>query len=291
MDEAVSGDKAVEVRSVTLRYPTEKGHTLTALESFGLDVGRGEFVAVLGPSGCGKSSLLRVVAALEAPTEGYVTIDGEPPEEAVSAHRLGVAFQDDALMPWLGVEANIALPFKAARLSTDKDRIAELVQLVGLQGFERTRPRALSGGMRQRVSIARALALEPDLLLLDEPFGSLDAVTRRRLNVELQRIWTRSAVTTLLVTHDVNEAVFLADRVVVMTDRPGRVRLIRDIPFDRPRSAETARSTKFHEIVDDLTEALVEEQSVEALELRDEAAPTTNSRPGASPVATQREEP
>ncbi len=244
---------------MTLRYPLGKGRELTAVEDFDMQIGRGEFVALLGPSGCGKSSMLRVLASLEAPSSGTVNIDGRSPRELVSARKLGVAFQDHALLPWLDVQHNIELPFKVAHRPVDQGRIAELIKLVGLEGFEGARPRQLSGGMRQRVSIARSLALDPEVLLLDEPFGALDAVPRRRLNLELQRIWTENAVTTLLVTHDVNEAVFLADRVIVMTGRPGRVKMVRTIEFERPRSASTARDPAFHDLVDELTGALEDE--------------------------------
>ena len=246
----------IDVRSMTLRYPLGRGKELTAVEDFDLQIGRGEFVALLGPSGCGKSSLLRVVASLEEPTSGTVNLDGRSPAEAVAARKLGVAFQDHALLPWLDVRHNIELPFKVAHRRPDAGRIDDLIRLVGLGGFEKARPRQLSGGMRQRVSIARSLALDPEVLLLDEPFGALDAVTRRRLNLELQRIWSEKTVTTLLVTHDVTEAVFLADRVVVMSGRPGRVRMVRDVPFERPRGADTTRAPAFHDLVDELTGAL-----------------------------------
>jgi NitT/TauT family transport system ATP-binding protein len=249
-------DVAIDVRSMTLSYPLKRGRSLTAVDDFSMQIRNGEFVALLGPSGCGKSSLLRAVAALEEPAAGTVTIEGGTPAQAIAARRVGVAFQDHALLPWLDVTANLALPFKVAGRKPDKARIAELIELVGLQGFEAAHPRQLSGGMRQRVSIARALALSPDVLLLDEPFGALDAVTRRRLNLELQRIWSESSVTTLLVTHDVGEAVFLADRVIVMTGRPGRVRMVRDITFERPRSGDTTRDPIFHDLVDELTSAL-----------------------------------
>jgi NitT/TauT family transport system ATP-binding protein len=260
---AGDSDVAIDVRGMTLTYPLKRGHTLTAVDDFDMRIANGEFVALLGPSGCGKSSLLRTIAALESPASGSVTIEGATPAQAVAARRLGVAFQDHALLPWLNVVDNLELPFKVAGRRVDRARIAELIGLVGLQGFESAHPRQLSGGMRQRVSIARALALSPDVLLLDEPFGALDAVTRRRLNLELQRIWSESAVTTLLVTHDVSEAVFLADRVIVMTGRPGRVRMVRDITFERPRSGETTRDPRFHDLVDELTKALEVEPDLE----------------------------
>ena len=171
-------------------------------------------------------------------------------------HAFGVAFQDHALLPWLTVQGNIALPFRLAGQPVDRDAIGALIDLVGLQGFENARPRQLSGGMRQRVSIARSLALAPEVLLLDEPFGALDAVTRRQMNIELQRIWSRQCITTVLVTHSVEEALFLSDRVVVLSARPGRIVNELRVPFGRPRAPEVMRSETFHEWVDELTASL-----------------------------------
>jgi NitT/TauT family transport system ATP-binding protein len=246
---------SVIVDSVCVNYPLGRG-TLTALDGITLAIQRGEFLAVLGPSGCGKSTLLRTLAALEAPTSGSVSIDGLPPVELVRSHRLGIAFQDHALLPWLSVWDNLALPFRVAHRVVDRQRIAEMVTMVGLIGFEKARPSQLSGGMRQRVAIARALMLDPAVLLLDEPFGALDAVTRRQMHVHLQRIWSELAVTTMLVTHDVHEALFLADRVIVMSGRPGRVKAEIVMPLPRPRGLETQRSPIFHELADRLTAAL-----------------------------------
>jgi NitT/TauT family transport system ATP-binding protein len=229
---------------------------ITALGPIDLHVGEGEFVALLGPSGCGKSTVLHLLAALDEPSTGTVRIDNQRPEALQQRHELGIAFQEHALLPWRTVEENLRLPFHIAGRPVDHSRIAGLIALAGLQGFEHARPRALSGGMRQRVAIVRALALEPRLLLLDEPFGALDAVTRHRMNFELERIWMQSRPTTVLVTHTVEEALLLASRVVVLTARPGRVRLDRSINFDRPRSVELTRSQEFHELADELTAAL-----------------------------------
>jgi NitT/TauT family transport system ATP-binding protein len=229
---------------------------LVALDGVNLTIGRGEFLAVLGPSGCGKSTLLRTLAALDMPSSGTVSIDGRPPADLVRAHRLGIAFQDHALLPWLSVLDNLALPFRIAGLPVDLECIAAMVKMLELNGFEKARPSQLSGGMRQRASIGRALMLEPTLLLLDEPFGALDAVTRRKMHVHLQRVWTKLAVTTLLVTHDVHEALLLADRVAVMSGRPGRVIAEVAIPLPRPRTPDVQRSQLFHELADRLTAAL-----------------------------------
>lgn len=247
---------AIHLDGVGKRFTLDNGQQLEALRDIRLDIADGEFVALLGPSGCGKSTVLRLTAALEQPTQGAVSVHGQDPAALAKAHRLGVAFQDHALLPWLDVAANIALPFKVAGRPVNAQRVAALIELIGLTGFERARPRQLSGGMRQRVAIARSLVLEPEVLLLDEPFGALDAVTRRHMNIELQRTWSEQRITTMLVTHSVEEALFLADRIVVMQGRPGRIARIVPVPFERPRSPEIMRAPLFHQMCDELTAAL-----------------------------------
>lgn len=246
----------IEIRNVSKRFTLSRERSLIALENIDLEISSGEFVAVIGPSGCGKSTLLHLLAALEQVSAGAILIDGESPEALREKHQLGIAFQEHALLPWLTVEANIALPFRIAGESIDKDRVRALIQLVGLAGFEEARPRQLSGGMRQRAAIARSLVLEPKLLLLDEPFAALDAVMRHAMNIELQRVWLETQLTTVLVTHAVDEAVFLADQVVVLSGRPGRVNEILCIPFPRPRTLECTRTEQFHEFTDHLTALL-----------------------------------
>jgi NitT/TauT family transport system ATP-binding protein len=251
----------ISVENVTVEYGAARRRVM-ALDGVDLAIPRGTFAAIIGPSGCGKSTVLRSIAGLQTPTGGSVTIGGRAPRELVAAHRLGVAFQDDALLPWLSAQDNVGLAFRATGQPVDRNRVADLLARVGIADFAHARPRELSGGMRQRVALARALALDPEVLLLDEPFGALDAVTRRRLNLELQRVWSAGAITTLLVTHSVEEAVFLADRVHVMSPRPGRIRRSVDVPFGRPRARELLAQPDFHALVDDLTGELDDESVV-----------------------------
>jgi NitT/TauT family transport system ATP-binding protein len=240
-------------RSFRRRSAAGRRESFAALGPLDLKIGDGEFVALIGASGCGKSTVLRLLAGLDEPTTGQVQINGQPPRNLQAQQALGIAFQEHALLPWRSVAGNLRLPFEVAGRTVTDERIGELIELAGLKGFEHARPAELSGGMRQRVAIARALALRPKLLLLDEPFGALDAVTRRRMNFELERIWLESRPTTLMVTHSVEEAVLLADRILVLTQRPGRLRLDVRVPFARPRAAALMRADEFHRLVDELT--------------------------------------
>jgi NitT/TauT family transport system ATP-binding protein len=247
----------VSLRSVTKTFGAG---AVTALEAIDLDVHPGEFVSLIGPSGCGKSTLLRIVGDLVAPTSGEVVVNGKSARQARLDRDYGIVFQDAVLYDWRTVAKNIAMPLellgweRAARAA----RVREMIALVELEGFAEHHPWQLSGGMQQRVSIARALSFNPALLLMDEPFGALDEMTRERLNGELLRIWNASGSTIVFVTHSIAEAVFLSRRVVVMSRRPGRIAAIVDVDLPQPRTADTREDSRFFELVTEVRDRLRE---------------------------------
>jgi len=245
----------VQVQGATKTFP--RGN-VTAVQDIDLDIASGEFVSLIGPSGCGKSTLLRLIGDLVEPTHGSISVNGKPAKQARADHDYGIVFQDSVLFEWRTVSKNISLPLEM--LGWDrakrKDRVAEMLELVELSNFADHNPWQLSGGMQQRVSIARALAFEPALLLMDEPFGALDEMTRERLNLELLSIWQQLASTVVFVTHSISEAVFLSTRVVVMSPRPGRIAGIVDVDLPYPRSVETREEPHFFELVTQVRELL-----------------------------------
>jgi NitT/TauT family transport system ATP-binding protein len=231
---------------------------VTALQDINLEIGKGEFISLIGPSGCGKSTLLRIVGDIIEPSSGKVVVNGKPARRARLDRDYGIVFQSPVLYDWRTVAKNIALPLEM--LGWDRARrarrVQEMLELVELTGFESHHPWQLSGGMQQRVSIARAFSFAPALLLMDEPFGALDEMTRERLNMELLRVWGEMQSTVIFVTHSISEAVFLSTRVVVMSARPGRITAVIPVDLPQPRTAETREEPRFFELVTEVREAL-----------------------------------
>jgi NitT/TauT family transport system ATP-binding protein len=254
----------LELNGVNKEFHTRRAHT-HALSDVDLTIGDGEFVSVIGRSGCGKTTLLRMLAGLASPSSGEILVDGRSlwhgsTVDSSVVSQLGVVFQEPNLFPWYSVADNIALPMtlRGDGKRQRRERVRELAALVGLEGFENAYPRELSGGMRQRVAIARALSVGPRLLLMDEPFGALDAMTRERMNLEVQRIALATEATVVFVTHDITEAVFLGDRVVLLTPRPGRIQQVMPVDLPRPRDIDVQTEPEFAAIVRELRHALHE---------------------------------
>jgi NitT/TauT family transport system ATP-binding protein len=251
-----SGEPAVvRVEGVTKTFP--RGN-VTALENIELELAPREFVSLIGPSGCGKSTLLRVIGDLVAPTSGSVSVNGKTARRARNDGDYGIVFQEAVLYDWRTIAKNIALPLEMLGWSRQRrrERVKEMLDLVELTGFADHHPWQLSGGMQQRVAIARALSFEPSLLLMDEPFGALDEMTRERLNLELLSIWEQTGSSVVFVTHSISEAVFLSSRVVVMSPRPGRIAGTVDIDLPYPRTVETREAPRFFELVTEVRELL-----------------------------------
>ncbi len=248
-------DPRWEARGLSLAFENTHG-PFWVLQGLDLAVQAGEFVAVLGPSGCGKSTLLRVLAGLLPPTQGQVRFDGRVLREPHPD--IGMVFQNSNLLPWRTVLQNITLPLELRGVprSQARQQARAMIQLVGLEGFEDTLPRDLSGGMAQRVALARALVYRPRLLLLDEPFASLDALTREQMWEELLRLWRHTRVTILMVTHSITEALFLADRICVLSARPARVRMRMRVPFPRPRQEAIRYTPEFGQLVQEIRAAI-----------------------------------
>ncbi|PKU22425.1 ABC transporter ATP-binding protein [Telmatospirillum siberiense] len=245
------------------------GRQVQALKEISLELEDGQFGALIGPSGCGKSTLLRMVADILPPTSGSISIDGAHPSQARKDHRIGFVFQDATLLPWRTVLENIRLPLEiVAERDPDREKLPrELIELVGLSGFEKAKPSQLSGGMQQRAAIARSLVLSPRVLLLDEPFGALDDITRSRMNLELLRIRAETKITALMVTHSIQEAVFMADRIFVLAARPGRIADVVEVGLDRPRSFAQMSDPAFTGAVDRVRQCLFDQQAMAAIDV------------------------
>ncbi len=252
---SISG--TLQIDHATKYYKTNTG-SVHALENINLDIKKGEFVAIVGPSGCGKSTLLWAMSGLHDLTSGKVVIDGQTVEGPRS--EIGMIFQEANLLPWRNLQKNIEFPFEIKKLDPKpyQERIQALLKEVGLEGFESKFPRELSGGMQQRASIVRCLAFDPEIILMDEPFGALDAFTRDEMNLLIQKLWMETGKTIVFVTHNVSEAILLADRVVVLTPRPGRVAHVFDINLPRPRTIEETYSPPFIEKIFEVKDTIIQ---------------------------------
>jgi NitT/TauT family transport system ATP-binding protein len=241
-----AGAAVIDIRDLSLVFDAKDG-PVRALADIDLHVGRGEFVSLIGPSGCGKTTLLRVIADLEKPTGGSILVNGVSPEEARLKRAYGYVFQAPALYPWRSIARNVALPLEimGMRRAEREARVAKNLALVNLGGFEKKYPWQLSGGMQQRASIARALSFDPDLMLMDEPFGALDEIVRDHLNEQLLQLWDRTGKTVVFVTHSIPEAVFLSTKIVVMSPRPGRIIDVIDCGFPRDRTLDIRETPEF----------------------------------------------
>ncbi len=269
MGAASSSGRGISINKIQVTYGLGSAQAVQALAPVDLEVADGAFVSLVGPSGCGKSTLLKVLADLMSPTQGQVLINGMPPSALRQAGRIGLVFQQANLMPWLTIEKNVKLLKElvgAKSKNTENvtqgqhpqtaQSVEQLLEVVGLKGFEKKLPHQLSGGMQQRAALARALALDPSILLMDEPFAALDEITRDRMAFELMRIWQQYRKTVIFVTHSLAEAVFLSDQVVLMSARPGRIHKIYDIDLPRPRNEETRLSDDFNRLVGEINREL-----------------------------------
>ena len=245
----------IDFAGVEKRVPTPEG-VVHAVAKTDIQVRQQEFVVLLGPSGCGKTTILRMIAGLLQPSSGTITVAGRDlwqgdRRDSQALSELGIVFQDANLFPWYSIERNVAMPLELRGVSQRErmERARALCDLVGIKGFEKRWPRELSGGMRQRAAIARALSYDPEILLMDEPFGALDAMTRDTMNMEIQRLWMIQKSTIVFVTHSIAEAVFLADRIILLSPRPGRIRSVTEVTFPRPRDMVVQTQPEFQDIV------------------------------------------
>ena len=244
-------DCEIMMKDIGMVYQADGGNEVTALTSVSLDIQKGEFISLLGPSGCGKTTLLRIIADLLQPTSGEILVGNESPKDARLKQRYAVVFQSAVLYDWRTVQKNIELPLEIMHVkkSERKDRAKKMLELVGLSDFADHYPRQLSGGMQQRVGIARALAIRPEILLMDEPFSALDEFTKEKLHEDLLRIWRKTNKTIVFVTHNIQESVYLSDRVCVLSPHPGRLSAVIDIDLPRPRTPDMKNTQHFTELV------------------------------------------
>lgn len=243
-----TGNTEIMLDNIGMTYKTDDNRDVTALTSVSLNIQKGEFISLLGPSGCGKTTLLRIIADLLTPTQGTITVGGETPRAARLAQRYGIVFQSAVLYDWRTVKKNVMLPLEIMHIPK-AERAEKMLELVGLSDFANHYPNQLSGGMQQRVGIARALAIRPEILLMDEPFSALDEFTREKLHVDLLKIWRKTNKTIVFVTHNIQESVFLSDRVCVLSPHPGRLSAVVDIDLPRPRTMELKNTPEFTTLV------------------------------------------
>lgn len=242
----------IKIENLSMIYPGQNGgQPVTALKNVSLDIKQGEFISLLGPSGCGKTTLLRIIADLLQPSNGTVTVRGETPRDIRLQKKYGIVFQNPVLYDWRTIRRNVCMPMELLGMKKAERtaRVTKMLDLVGLSDFGKRYPYELSGGMQQRVGIARALAINPEILLMDEPFSALDEFTREKLHVDLLNIWRKTNKTVVFVTHNISEAVFLSDRVVVLSPHPGRVSAVIDIDIPRPRNMESKQTQKFYDYI------------------------------------------
>lgn len=246
-----SKEVEIKIKNLSMTFLDNQGNDVKALDNVNLDIYQGEFISLLGPSGCGKTTLLRMIADLLPPTEGDIRIGGMLPKEIRLQQKFGIVFQSAVLFDWRTVRQNVELPLEVLRFSKEerRERADEMLEMVGLKDFSKHYPNQLSGGMQQRVNIARAFSIHPEILLMDEPFSALDEFTKEKLHEDLLRIWRQTNKTIIFVTHNIAEAVFLSDRVCVLSPHPGRLSAIVDIDLPRPRTIDMKESGHFNELV------------------------------------------
>lgn len=252
LSDAAELETGIKIDNLSVQFPDKNGgEPVTALRNINLEIKPGEFVSLVGPSGCGKTTLLRTIADLQQPTSGKVSIGGLTPRETRLQQKFGIVFQNPVLYDWRTVRRNVCMPMEIMGIPKKERtaRVTQMLELVGLYNFGKKHPYELSGGMQQRVGIARALAIRPEILLMDEPFSALDEFTKEKLHLDLQNIWSKTKKSVVFVTHNIQEAVFLSDRVVVLSPHPGRVSAVLEIDLPRPRGLEVKDSAQFNALV------------------------------------------